>query len=277
MRLDGWLSPAPDPARVAWLGQWTYAHRGLHGGLGGLHGSPHGSGGIENSPAAFAAAIEAGLGIECDVRRSADGRAIVFHDRELDRLTQEHGPVASRTAAQLARIPLRSGEPIPTLRDLLDRVDGKVPLLIELKTMRERPVSPLCRAVWRELEGYRGDHAVMGFDPRVGHWFAGHAPSAVRGLVVSEENARTLGGAVRRYLALWRARPHFLAYDVRDLPSRFAAAQRKRGLPVLTWTVTGAASAQKGATHADASIVEGEGVAAAIRARPLSASSAHPS
>ena len=259
-KLDHWLSPASDPARVAWLGQWTYAHRGLHGG-------PSGGGAIENSPAAFAAAIEAGLGLECDVHRSADGRAIVFHDWELDRLTAEHGPLASLTAGQLARVKLRSGESIPTLRDLLDRVGGGVPVLIELKTRRERPVAPLCRAVLRELEGYRGPHAVMGFDPRVGHWFAGHAPGTVRGLVVSEENARTLGGAAKRHFALWRARPDFLAYDVRDLPSPFAAAQRARGLPVVTWTVSGAASAQRSATYADASIAEGEGVAAALARR----------
>ena len=66
--LDRWRAPAPDPARVAWLGEWDYAHRGLHG-----PGLP------ENSPAAFAAAIGRGMGIECDVQRSYDGQAMVFH------------------------------------------------------------------------------------------------------------------------------------------------------------------------------------------------------
>ena len=248
--IDRWLAPAPDPGRVDWLRQWTYAHRGLHG-----------AGVLENSPGAFTAAIEAGLGIECDVHRSADGRAIVFHDWELDRLTQGQGPLAARTAAELARIPLRSGEPIPTLRDLLDRIDGRVPILIELKSRREHPASPLCRAVLRDLEGYAGRLAVMSFDPRVGHWFAGHAPGVVRGLVVSEANARTFGGAVRRHLALWRARPDFLAYDVRDLPSAFAAAQRARGLPVLTWTVSAQSLLGRANQHADAPIVEAEGLA----------------
>ncbi len=248
--IDRWLAPAPDLGRVDWLRQWIYAHRGLHGG-----------GVLENSPAAFAAAIEAGLGIECDVHRSADGRAIVFHDWELDRLTQERGPLAARTAAELARIPLRSGEPIPTLRDLLDQIAVRVPILIEIKSRREHPVSPLCRAVLRDLEGYGGSCAVMSFDPRVGHWFAVHAPGVVRGLVVSEANARTFSHTVKRHLALWRAHPDFLAYDVRDLPSRFAAAQRGRRIPVLAWTVSTKALLEKANIHAHAPIAEGEGVA----------------
>jgi glycerophosphoryl diester phosphodiesterase len=103
----------------------------------------------------------------------------------------------------------------------------------------------------------------MSFDPRVGAWFRRHAPARVRGLVVAEEDDRGLRGATLRRLALWRAAPDFLAYDVRDLPSRFAAAQRQRGLPLLTWTVRSPALHQVAEEHADAPIAEGEGVALA--------------
>jgi glycerophosphoryl diester phosphodiesterase len=249
--LDGWLSPAPDPARIAWLKGRDYAHRGLHRG-----DAP------ENSLSAFAAAISAGMGVECDVQQTADGRAVVFHDWDLDRLTGETGPVAERSAAALTQVTLgASHDRIPTLRDLLGMVRGRAPLLIELKTRRERRVGALCLAVRRDLEGYAGPVAVMGFDPRVAAWFRRQAPHVVRGLVVSEEGARTLSGSLRRRLALWRARPDFLAYDVRDLPSAFAAAQRRRGLPLLAWTVRSAALRQRAAEHADGPIVEGEGVA----------------
>jgi glycerophosphoryl diester phosphodiesterase len=251
--LDSRLSPAPEPARIAWLKQGEYAHRGLHGG-----DVP------ENSLSAFAAAISAGMGIECDVQQTGDGGAVVFHDWELDRLTGESGPVSRRTAAELSQMPIGQGsDHIPTLRDLLGMVRGRVPLLIEVKTRRERRVGALCLAVRRDLEGYAGPAAVMGFDPRVCAWFRRHAPRVVRGLVVTEEGARTLSGAVRRHLALWQARPDFLAYDVRDLPSRFAAAQRRRGLPLLSWTVRSAALRQRAADCADAPIAEGEGVAEA--------------
>lgn len=241
----------PPPARVGWLRGIDCAHRGLHG-----------AGRVENSLGAFAAAVAAGLGIECDVQRTVDGRAVVFHDWDLDRLTAASGPVGARSVAELTHIALRgTTETIPTLRDLLDLVAGRVPLLIELKSRRGHPVSPLCRAVLRDLEGYPGPHAVMSFDPRVGHWFAGHSPDTLRGLVVSEANARTLGADIRRRLSLWRSRADFLAYDVRDLPSRFAARQRSRGLPVLTWTVATPALRQRAAEHADGWIAEGEGLA----------------
>ena len=126
---------------------------------------------------------------------------------------------------------------------------------------REVRFLPLCLAVRRALEGYRGPVAVMSFDPRVVRWFADHAPHVVRGLVVTEEGQRTLSGRWRRHLALWRAKPEFLAYDVRDLPSRFAAAQRARGLPLLTWTVRSDDLRERAAAHADAAIAEGAGVA----------------
>ena len=247
----------PGAERTAWLRGVTYAHRGLHG-----------QGRVENSAGAFAAAIAAGLGVECDVQRTLDGRAVVFHDWDLDRLTEEQGPVAARTMAQLANVKLRGTiETIPTLPALLELVAGRAALLIELKSRKDRSVVPLCRAVLRDLEGYAGPHAVMSFDARVGRWFAAHSPETVRGLVVSEANARTFGAVLKRHLALWRSKPDFLAYDVRDLPSRFAAAQAARGLPVLTWTVSSRATAQTGMACAHGCIAEGEGLAS-LRASP---------
>jgi glycerophosphoryl diester phosphodiesterase len=237
--------------RTSWLRQGAYAHRGLHG-----PGLP------ENSLAAAEGAIAAGLGIECDVQLSWDGEALVFHDWELDRLTGERGPVASRTAAELEAIALIGGDGrIPRLPVFLDLVGGRVPLLVEIKARREIDPAPLCRAVLRGLGGYSGPVAIMSFDPRVPRWFGRYAPQVVRGLVVTEENDRGFKGAFRRHLWLWIARPDFLAYDIRDLPSRFAAAQRKRGLPLLTWTVRTPELRERAEMHADAPIAEGAGVA----------------
>ena len=248
--IDRWRAPAPPAEKVRWLTQQGYAHRGLHDDR-----VP------ENSPAAFAGAIARGLGIECDVQRSGDGQAVVFHDWELDRLTDASGAVSERSAAQLGAIRLKGSEDtIPLLAAVLQQVRGQVPILIEVKSRRDKRVFALCLAVRRALEGYAGHHAVMSFDPRVSRWFARYSPHTVRGLVVTEENARTLSGRVRRYLALWHARPDFLAYDIRDLPSSFPEAQRKRGLPVLTWTVRSPELATRAAQHADAPIAEGAGL-----------------
>jgi len=237
------------PGRTGWLGQWRYAHRGLHG--------PYI---LENSLAAARAAIARGLGIECDIQLSADACAMVFHDWEMERLTAEAGPVRERSAAELGTIAIAAGgEPIPTLAALLAEVAGRVPLLIEVKSRREIPVAPICHAISRVLADYRGLHAVMSFDPRVCRWFARHSPDTVRGMVVTQANDRNIWSGMKLRLAFHAARAEFLAIDVLDLPSAFATSMRRSGFPVLCWTVRDQELAARAACYADAPIAEGEG------------------
>jgi len=228
-------------AELASLIARPFAHRGLHG-----EGRP------ENSRAAFEAAIAAGVGIELDVQASADCEAIVIHDYELERLTEGYGAIRTLGAAELGRIRLKgSDETIPTLAEILALIAGRAPLLIEVKSPGRR-VAGLNRAVLRALEKYQGPMAVMSFNPGVGRRLARQAPHILRGLVVTEKGAPWRRW-IRRRLALWWARPDFLAYDIRDLPSRFAAAS---GLPVLTWTCRSEDDRARAAQHADQIIYE---------------------
>lgn len=232
-------------ARIEALGRFPFAHRGLHG-----------EGRVENSLAAFGAALAGNHGIELDVQLSADGHAMVFHDYRLERLTEGEGPVVGHSAAALERTRLKGTEEgIPSLRAALALVGGRVPLLVEVKAPR-RAVAPLCRAVAGALDGYEGRVGVMSFNPHVGRWFARERPEILRGLVVTEEDKRGWWGRIERGASLAWAQPDFLAYDVRDLPSRFAAWVRKRGLPVFTWTVRDAAGIERAAAHADQIIFE---------------------
>jgi glycerophosphoryl diester phosphodiesterase len=236
------LSVPPDLER---LGALPFAHRGLHGG-----------GVVENSRAAFDAAVAAGFGIELDVQASRDGEAMVIHDHQLERLTGEAGDVSARSAAQLGAIHLAgTEETIPTLREVLQRIRGQVPLLIEVKAP-DRSVARLCMAVYRSLEGYRGPLGIMSFNPEVGRWFAAHAPRVRRGLVVTENGKPGVRGRLERPFALWRCKAQFLAYDIRDLPSRFAKKRRKRGVSVFTWTVRSDDDHERAALHADQIIFE---------------------
>jgi glycerophosphoryl diester phosphodiesterase len=248
--LENLIAPPPEAKRIAFLSAQPYAHRGVHG-----------RGLIENSRAAFAAAVTAGHGIELDVQISRDVDPFVFHDDTLDRLTNESGPVVERKSVQLAAIPLNgTDETIPSLCDILEMVAGRVPILIEVKSS-PISVNATCLAIRRLLEGYPGPVAVMSFNPEISRWFDDHAPRIVHGLVVTEHRGHKRGervrGAVVRLLSLWRAKPDFLAYDVRDLPtSAFAARQRQRGLPVLTWTVRTAADERVATRFADEIIYE---------------------
>jgi glycerophosphoryl diester phosphodiesterase len=251
--LESLIAPPPAPSRVAFLVAQPYAHRGLHG-----------SGIVENSRAAFAGAIAAGHGIELDIQVSSDGEPFVFHDDRFERLTDESGGIGERRGAEVARIQLRgTNETIPRLSEILALVGGRVPILIEVKSS-PYPMGAVCLAIRRLLEGYAGRVAVMSFNPDVGRWFNEHAPRVVRGLVVTEQGERKglgwLKGVLARQLSLIRAKPDFLAYDIRDLPqSSFARAQRKRGLPVLTWTVRTAVHERAATAHADEIIYEAMG------------------
>lgn len=217
-------------ADLGFLTRAPYAHRGLHG-----------PDIVENSRAAFEAAIAAGHGVETDVQVSKDGVAMVFHDYELDRLTRKSGPVIERKAAKLEKTKFKdSDETVPRLTEMLALIDGRAPVLIELKA-KSRKVKKLCRSVADALADYEGEAAIMSFNPEVGRWFARNAPDIVRGLVITEHDEVTLAarlkGAMQRSLSVFRAEPDFLAYDIRDLPSAFADSLREKGVPVVTWTV----------------------------------------
>jgi len=242
-------APMPPVEGQDWLGARAYAHRGLHG-----------PGVCENSPAAFAGAINARLGIECDVQMSADGEAMVFHDWTLDRLTGETGALRSRTADELAAIDLKSGGSIPRLRDFLAQVSGAVPVLIEVKSKRGTAWKPLARSVVRALRPYRGPAAVMSFDPRIVRWFSRTLPGRPRGLVSGRGEGRHLAFGVERAVAVAHARPTFIACDIRDLPDPWLARQRRRGMPLLTWTVRTHELLARACRHADAPIAEGAGL-----------------
>ena len=234
----------PAPAGVdarAWAGLTAapIAHRGLW--------TPGGA--PENSLAAFAAAADAGYGMELDVQRSADGEAMVFHDDRLERMTGAHGRVAGRTAAKLAGLRLAgSGEPIPTLAQVLERVAGRGLVLVELKT-RPGEEGPLESRVAEVLARCDGPTAVLSFNPAVLGWFADHAPMVLRGL-----NRSRRQGAPE---AATMARPHFLSLGLDMIPSPRADAFRALGLPMVVWTVRSAEQRALALAFADNLMFEG--------------------
>ena len=212
------MSPSSRQSELTRLIAKPFAHRGLHG-----------AGIVENSRAAFEAAIAAGHGIELDVQASADGQAMVFHDYKLERLAGRDGLVVAMKAAELQRLRLTgTDETIPTLAEILALIAGRAPLLIEVKTP-ERDVAGLSRSVAAALAGYEGAVGVMSFNPEVGRWFARARAGAAARAGGDRASGRGWRGWCERPLALWRARADFLAYDIRDLPSRFATAQKLDG------------------------------------------------
>ena len=179
-----------------------------------------------------------------------------------ERLTGAEGMVASRTADELEALNLFSTDQHPVrLAQFLELVAGRVPLLIEIKSLPGFNIAAACLAVSEALADYAGHFAVMSFDPRVARWFRKHAPQICAGLVMREDERGETQTPWRRKLALRIAQPEFLAYHINALPNRWVADLRAGGLPVLTWTVNSPETRAAGLAHADALIAEGAGLA----------------
>ena len=239
---------------MRWLENVPVAHRGLHDIRSGI---------AENTLSAFRAAIRRGYAIECDVGLSADGVPVVFHDDGLERLTGRAGALESLDAGDLARLPvLGTADTVPSLATLLDLVAGRVPLLIELKSGRGRR-GRLEPAVARLLSAYRGPAAIQSFDPAMVTWYRRNAPEVARGQISMnyaldrEESVAPAMRAPLGHLAFWNeALPDFVAYDIEGLPNWAVARHRRRGVPVLAWTVRTASQRVRAAMHADNVIFE---------------------
>lgn len=221
-------------------GPQGFAHRGLH----------RGSDLPENSLIAFAAALELGAGIECDLRLTADDKVVVFHDADASRLCGSPLHIGRCSLAELGRLRVGDG-PIPTLESLLHLVGGRVPLLLEVKVADD--IWRWVPALRQALADYEGPFGVMSFDARIPRLIKTNLPHVRRGLVIKDR----LSGW-KRVWAMRLADPQFIAVEAAALGKPWVAKARQR-MPVYTWTVRSAEQRRQAAVHADAAIWEGDG------------------
>ncbi|MGB3202032.1 MAG: glycerophosphodiester phosphodiesterase family protein [Nodosilinea sp.] len=222
---------------MEWITTRPVAHRGLH----------QGTAVPENSLAAFEAAIAANHPIELDVQLLADGHLAVFHDRDLKRLTGYKGRIADQTLGDLGEFRLfGTDQTIPSLAATLACIGGRVPLLIEIKN--EKKVGPPERALVKTLAGYRGEFAVQSFNPRSLQWLRYQAPTIARGQLASKPQP-----FLRSHLLLsWASAPHFIAYNVKALPTLSTTLARHHfNRPLLAWTVRSQNDLERASQYAD--------------------------
>lgn len=227
-------APLPD----AFL-RLPIAHRALH---------DRSQGRIENSPAAIRAAIAGGYAIEIDLQLSSDGVAMVFHDDDLDRLTDETGRVNRRSAADLGRMVLKDSiDQIPTLAQVLELVAGRVPLLIELKD-QTLDLSPsdgaLEVATAKVLRGYQGPVALMSFNPTMIARMAELLPDVPRGLTTSSYDPAewhpvppSTCDRLREIPDYDSVQASFISHQGDDLQSPRVAELKAQGAQILCWTI----------------------------------------
>ncbi|WP_182084552.1 glycerophosphodiester phosphodiesterase family protein [Aureimonas sp. ME7] len=237
---------AASATSLEWLTARPIAHRGLHDGNRSVP---------ENSLSAFRLAVEAGYAIECDIQRSADGVSVVFHDHDLLRLTGEDTPLRSRTAAELAGLRLAgSQDGVPTLRELLDLVAGRVPLVVEVKGTDAQTDAGFLAQLDALLAVYEGPIALMSFD----HWILDQSADLKSGTPLGLTAEGTRADALERHRDAFSRNCSFVSYNVHHLPNSFVDWVRgNRGAPVISWTVRTPDDVARSASHADQMTFEG--------------------
>jgi glycerophosphoryl diester phosphodiesterase len=232
-----------------WLPASPVAHRGYHG-----PGVP------ENSMAAFGAAIQNGYTIELDVHATKDDVLVVFHDDNLVRMTRYNKTIEDCTFAEIRELVLdATDEKIPVFAEVLDTVNGRVGLLIEIK--QHPRIGHVEELLCHLLDTYPGKFAVASFDPRILAWFYHNRPLYIRGQISGGLKGKDLP-VLQRFLlknlvVTLMSRPDFIAYECRYLTPwiRFFAGIFR--LPVLVWTIRDPATAKKCRDAGHAVIFEG--------------------
>lgn len=227
--------------------QWLYAHRGLH---------DNSSDAPENSLRAFQKAVDAGFGIEMDVQLSKDGVPVVFHDYTLKRICSEEGKVEQYTFEELQQFPLcGTDQRIPKFEDVLKLVNGRVPLIVELKI--EAADTSVCPAADKLLSEYKGMYCIESFNPLGVLWYRRNRRQIVRGQLADAfhregEYSGILYFFLENLLFNWLGKPDFVAYNHKH-PSMLSRSLC-RGLyhnTAAAWTIKSKQQLEEARKHFD--------------------------
>lgn len=210
-----------------------FAHRGLWNEAEGIP---------ENSLPAFERAAQQDFAIELDVQLSKDGEVVVFHDETLSRMCGVEGKVCEKTLAELKALRLGgTAEAIPTFSEVLAAVNGRVPLLVELKG--ESSDDSLCYKVAPILDAYTGAYCVESFNPVLLRFYKARRPEVLRGQLVTDLIAakkpgkKVLNWALSHMWLNFLSRPDFVACDRSYTRGVSHTILRMLRRPFYLWTI----------------------------------------
>lgn len=194
----------------------------------------------ENSLRAYRECIDKGIPIELDVHILKDNTLVVMHDDDTYRMTGKKVVLKSANYDDINDLKLSNSDCyIPTLKEVLDLVDGKVLLDIELKV--EVRDFRICREICKYLDKYNGDFILKSFNPIYVWWFRKNRPNYIRGLLVSKLKGVKISKVVKAFFYKmpfnFLAKPDFVAFGYDGLPDKRIDKLYKSGIPILLFTI----------------------------------------
>lgn len=199
------------------------AHRGVH------IDAP------ENTINAFKEAVKKKYIIEFDVHLLKDNTVVVFHDDNLKRMTGQNKKLKDCTYEEIKDLQLLdSNDYIPTLKEVLKIINGKVPIIVELKS--DRKVGLLEKELVKQLDKYKGKFCVKSFNPLSIRWFRKNKPDYIRGLLVNNKKKSLISAICRSNISLIITRPDFISCNYKLHNNKKILRYMKKH-PVIAWTI----------------------------------------
>ena len=231
--------------KISWIKETPIAHRGLH-----TKDIP------ENSLSAFENALKNNYAIELDVQFTKDKEVVVFHDENLKRITNDTRNIEDVNYDELKNLRLgNTNEIIPTLEEVLELVDSKVAILIEIKDCKD--YIELSEKTYEILKGYEGNYAIQSFNPFILEWYKNNASEVVRGQLSGTftEGSEILNSfekfALKNMLLNFKSKPNYIGYDLEGIPKSKLESLRKKGVPIIVWTVKNKEDMEKAYKYSD--------------------------
>ena len=220
-----------------WLNKLPIAHRGLHNSANNIY---------ENTKESFLAAVNENYAIECDVVLSKDHEVVVFHDENLKRLCNLDKNVSSLTMNELRSLKIyESNSNIISLDEMLHVVSAHVPIIIEIKGK----FTPFIEERIQEIiRSYRGPIALKTFNLKSVEWLIKFLPYVYKGLVIDSNT--------NNFEAILDLNIDFVSCDIEFIESNLVDRLKKKGLPIITWTVDNEDKKKKANLIADNIIFE---------------------
>ncbi len=208
-------------------GNTIIAHRGVYNNEKGI---------IENTIPAFCKAMQCKYIIELDIHIIKDNTVVVFHDDNLKRLTGINRKIKEYTYKELKKVKLRNTtQHIPKLEEVLQLVNGKVPLLIELKY--DRFIGKLEKELANLLKKYNGDYAIQSFNPLSIIWFRIKKPDVLRGQITTNISYNIIKKYVIEKMFLnFFSKPDFISFNINNVKCDKIKKFKSQYI-VLGWTV----------------------------------------
>ena len=191
---------------------------------------------IENTIPAFSLAISKNIPIELDINILKDGNIVVYHDANLKRLLGIDEKLSGYSYDKLKKLAFpNTSIHIPLFTDVLDLIDGKILVVVEIKKSDIYSYIEYCEKIVSILKNYSGNIVIKSFDIRIVNWFLKNT-NYITGILITKRKNNLYDFLINKRITLFSLKPNFISISTKIVMSRLVKNFRKKG-PVLVWTI----------------------------------------